>query len=74
MWLCYYNVGIHFSNSDEIRFGLWLGEYVMVFLVLVIGLKAPALEVPDYTRMGNDAENSGNVSHSNGSSDVLVYL
>mgnify|MGYP001791756383 FL=1 len=46
----------------------------MVFLVLVIGLKAPALEVPDYTRMGNDAENSGNVSCSNRSSDVLVYL
>lgn len=54
---------ILFSKQDETRFALWLSEYAMVFLALAVGLKAPALAVPNYSRMENDAENpSTNVS------------
>ena len=54
---------ILFSQQDETRFALWLSEYAMVFLALAVGLKAPALAVPNYSRMENDAENpSTNVS------------
>lgn len=48
------------SDSDRLQFGMWLAEYIVVFLVFVIGLRAPALEVPDYTQMENDSENVSN--------------
>lgn len=49
----------NFRHSDQIRFGLWLGQYLLVFMVCVLGmLVAPALR-PDnqYNSMSDTSEN-----------------
>ena len=54
-----------YSESDKVRFILWLVEYLLVLMVLVIGLKAPALANPaqEYSNLAEDTEVSGsNVS------------
>ena len=54
-----------YSESDKVRFILWLAEYLLVLMVLVIGLKAPALANPalEYSNLAEDTEVSGsNVS------------
>ena len=59
------------SESDKVRFILWLAEYLLVLMVLVIGLKAPALANPaqEYSNLAEDTEVSG----SNVSSKLDVY-